>query len=183
MMQEWVNLLKESLATENQNRPSVMILATLSRNGSPRARSIVCRAIDDDGTIWFVSDSRSKKNAQIRNDRRVEVVFWLPALRRQLRIRGEVRVIDANAPRRIELWKSLSDETRAMFTWPAPGEDRVDRDNAFAKSLPSDAGPASTFEAIAIHPRLVEQLDLDDHPHARRQWRRKNAWRAERINP
>jgi pyridoxamine 5'-phosphate oxidase len=183
MIQECVNLLRDALATENKDRPPVMILATLSRNGSPRARSLVCRAIDDNGTVWFVSDSRSKKNAQIRNDRRVEAVFWLPMLRRQFRIRGEARVIDPNDPRRVELWKSLSDATRAMFTWPTPGEKRSDSDEAFTKMLPTDAAPASFFEAIAIHPRLVEELDLSDHPHARRHWRRKDGWLAEPINP
>ena len=93
MIDEWVKLLREAIRSEQPDRPSVMILATLSRNGSPRARAVVCRAIDEDGTIWCVSDSRSKKNSQIQSDRRVEAVFWLPNLRRQFRVRGEARVI------------------------------------------------------------------------------------------
>src|SRR5438105_1217406 len=102
MMDEWLNLLRETLKSENADRPAVMTVATLSRNGSPRARCVVCRAIDDDGSIWFVSDARSKKNRQIKLDRHVEAVFWLASLRRQFRIRGEARVVGASDPRTIE---------------------------------------------------------------------------------
>src|SRR5207248_52820 len=70
---------------------------------------VVCRAIDDDGSIWFVSDARSKKNRQIKLDRRVEAVFWLPNLKLQFRIRGEARVVGASEPRTIELWQALPD--------------------------------------------------------------------------
>src|SRR4051794_40770616 len=155
-MNEWLNLLRESLASEAADRPAVIVLATLSRNGSPRARCVVCRAIDDDGSIWFVSDSRSKKNQQIKLDRRVEAVFWLANLRRQFRIRGEARVVGSSEPRAIELWKNLTDATRAMFAWPAPGETRQNTDESFLTSLSADASPPQTFEAIAIHPSLVE---------------------------
>jgi pyridoxamine 5'-phosphate oxidase len=182
-MNEWLNLLRESLASESADRPAVMTLATLSRNGSPRARCVVCRAIDDDGSIWFVSDARSKKNQQIKLDRRVEAVFWLANLKRQFRIRGEARVIGAPEPRAIELWKHLPDSTRAMFAWPAPGEPRQSSDDSFRTSLSVDVSPPATFEAIAIHPSLVETLDLNEHPHRRLRFRRKHGWGAEQINP
>jgi pyridoxamine 5'-phosphate oxidase len=180
-MDEWLNLLRESLASESADRPAVIVLATLSRNGSPRARCVVCRAIDDDGSIWFVSDARSKKNQQIKLDRRVEAVFWLANLKRQFRIRGEARVIGASDPRAVELWQALPDVTRAMFTWPAPGEPL--QNTSFLTSLSADASPPQTFEAIAIHPSFVEVLDLNEHPHRRQRFRRKNGWRAEQVNP
>ena len=183
MTHEWLQLLNESLAAENPDRPAVMTLATLSRNGSPRARSVICRAIDDDGTIWITSDARSRKNGQIKTDRRIEAVFWLPTRRLQFRIRGEARLVSAPHRRAVELWKSLSDSTRAMFTWPVPGESCTEPDDAFPATLSSDAPPPESFWAIAIHPRLVDALDLHDHPHRRRRWRRKYEWRAERINP
>ncbi len=183
MTHEWLQRLTEALAAESPDRPAVMTLATLSQNGSPRARLVICRVIDDDGTIWIVSDARSRKNGQVKTDRRVEAVFWLPTRRLQFRIRGEARLIPATHRRALELWKSLSDSTRAMFTWPAPGESRSDSDDAFATILSSDAPPPDSFQAIAIHARLVEELDLTDHPHRRQRWRRKNGWRAELLNP
>jgi pyridoxamine 5'-phosphate oxidase len=181
-MNEWLNLLRATIKAEGADRPVVMTLATLSRNGSPRARGVICRGIDDDGSIWFVSDARSKKNQQIKLDRRVEAVFWLPSLKRQVRIRGEARVIGAADNRAQQLWKDLPDSTRAFFTWPAPGEPRCDTDN-FADALPADAPAPSFFEAIAIHPTLVEVLDLTEHPHLRKRFRRKKGWTAEEINP
>src|SRR2546430_4152287 len=146
MMDEWLNLLRESLRSDSADGPAVMTLATLSRNGSPRARCVVCRAIDDDGSIWFVSDSRSKKNQQIKLDRRIEAVFWFPNLKRQFRIRGEARVIGATEPRAIELWRDLSDSIRAMFAWPTPGEPRQLADDSFITSLSADLPTLPSFE-------------------------------------
>jgi pyridoxamine 5'-phosphate oxidase len=178
-MHEWVNLLRSAVESTS---PAVMVLATLSRNGSPRARSVVCRTIDDDGTIWFVSDSRTAKSRQIKLDRRVETVLWFANLRRQFRIRGEARVVLGSDRRARQMWQALPDATRAMFTWPSPGDPLAAAD-AFAASLSADSPSPQSFEAIAIHPTLVEELDLNPHPHRRTRWRRKKQWAAERINP
>ena len=118
-MHEWVKLLRDAIAAEG-DRPTVMALATVSRNGSPRVRNVVCRRIDDDGVLWFVSDARSRKNQQIRLRRTVEVVFWMPLAKRQLRIRGEARIVPHDGLKAVELWRALPDHTRLLFAWPAP---------------------------------------------------------------
>jgi hypothetical protein len=56
-------------------------------------------------------------------------------------------------------------------------------DDAFAKSVSADMPPPASFEAIAIHPSIVEALDLNEHPHRRERWKRKGGWRRERLNP
>ena len=86
-MHEWITRLRNAIEQENSDRPQVMTLATVSRKGSPRARSVICRKISDDGDIWITSDARSKKGEQIRKDQRVELVLWLPRVRRQYRLR------------------------------------------------------------------------------------------------
>jgi hypothetical protein len=83
----------------------------------------------------------------------------------------------------MQLWKSIPDATRAMFAWPAPADPRMMNDQAFAQSLPVDAIAADCFEAIAICPTVVEELDLNPHPYRRRRWRRKCNWIAEELNP
>jgi len=181
-MDQWLKILRDSLTRENEDRPTVMILATLSRNGSPRARCVVCRAIDNDGSIWFVSDKRSRKNEQIRMHRTVELVFWLPNLKRQYRVRGEGRIAAPDDARTGSLWHDLPDTTRATFFWPEPGAPKRD-DAEFAREIGSDIGPPANFQAIAIHPTLVEELDLTSHPHRRQRWRRKTQWRVQQLNP
>jgi len=183
MIDEWLNLLRNATRDEFADRPVLMTLATVSRNQRPRARMIVCRAIDDDGTIWIIADARSRKNRQIRDEPRVEILFWLPSLRRQFRIRGKAAIERSNHPRSMHLWKSIPDATRAMFTWPTPGDQRAMNNEAFARSLPADAIAPEYFEAIAIHPTFVEELDLNPHPHRRRRWRHKCKWITEELNP
>ncbi|HEX3358827.1 MAG TPA: pyridoxamine 5'-phosphate oxidase family protein [Tepidisphaeraceae bacterium] len=182
-MDEWLTQLKETIEAAREDGQIVMTLATLSRNGSPRARAVVLRAVEEDGSIWFVSDARSKKNQQIQLDRRVEAVIWFAEARLQYRVRGEARVIESSDPRCAALWKQLSDATRAMFTWPTPGERRDALPEHFAAELSVDAAIPATFQAIAIHPTLVEETNLNPHPHRRRRWRRKTGWVEEELNP
>lgn len=182
-MKEWLNRLNEALKREYVDRPVVMTLATVSRSGAPRARSVICRKIDEHGTIWLVSDSRSKKNSQIRRHRRVELVIWLPSARTQFRIRGKARVVKAAKPAAQALWRSLSDAARALFLWPEPGQRRIEPDTAFPASVSARQMPPETFQAIAIFPRWVEELDLRTHPHQRKRWRGKRDWALEIVNP
>jgi pyridoxamine 5'-phosphate oxidase len=182
-MDEWLKQFNELVEAAKADGPVILTLATLSRNGSPRARAVVLRSVEEDGSIWVVSDGRSKKNQQIRLDRRVETVFWLADARIQYRIRGEARVIESSDPRSALLWSQLSDATRAMFTWPEPGVRRDRLPEHFATELPPESPMPATFQAIAIHPTLVEETNLNPHPHRRRRWRRKTGWAEEEVNP
>jgi pyridoxamine 5'-phosphate oxidase len=186
MMIEWLNILTSALADEYADRPRVMTLATVAPDGSPRARSVVCRRIDDaDGSMWIASDARSEKNAQVRANPNVECVFWLARLRRQYRLRGVATVItptyDATAR---EVWRGMSPESRALFLWPPPGEPRVGTApvDAFPRVNPSDDLPP-TFEVIMVKPAVVEELDLNPHPHRRRRWTVESNWAVQELNP
>jgi pyridoxamine 5'-phosphate oxidase len=165
-MHEWITRLRKAIEQENSDRPLVMTLATVSRKGSPRARSVICRKITDEGDIWITSDARSKKGEQIQRNRRVELVIWLPTVRRQYRLRGKAHIISAEDSTAKELWAGLSDASKAMFFWHSVGEQRP------------TASPPDTFEAIAICPTRVEELDLTVEPHRVWRWSEKGGRKA-----
>src|SRR5687768_7583827 len=122
-MMVWVAEFRSSLEREFGDHPRVAALATVDESDHPRARSVVCRQVEDDGTTWYTSDARSAKNRQLSREPRAEAVFWLPMLREQYRISGRVDIIrpgDAEDVR-THAWDTLSSASRALFLWPDPG--------------------------------------------------------------
>ena len=69
-----------------------------------------------------------------------------------------------------------------MFYWPAPGAPRKDGAEAFMEQNDAPA-PSTTFQVIILHPRAVDYLRLDLHPHERRRWRVEAGWAREALNP
>jgi pyridoxamine 5'-phosphate oxidase len=163
----------------------VMTLATVATDGSPRARSVICRRIDPDCSFWFTTDARSAKCDQLRANRAAEAVSWMPEVRQQFRVRGIVDLLNGDHPgsERDTLWKQLSDESRAMFFWPHPGSPRVTEADAFPLRVEAGQSPPSTFELLALRGSEVEHLDLGQRPHRRLQWRAANGWACETLNP
>jgi pyridoxamine 5'-phosphate oxidase len=185
-MSEWIGELRSALAGEYGDRPSFATLATVDKGGSPRARTVVCRKVADDGTIYIASDARSEKNEQVRANAQAEVVFWLPTLREQFRLFGSTRVMAANPAEaaRADLWRALSDAARALFFWPSPGARRIDPPEAYPQAMTADQPVPANFEVIIVKPRRVEHLSLSVHPHRRRRWMLAGKWTAAaEINP
>ncbi len=178
-MIEWVGLLQAALTAEFHTGPMIASLATVDGHHRPRARSMVIRRIEADGSLWFCTDGRSDKAGEVRESPFAEVVFWLPSLREQFRVAGSVgRATDLE---RTELWGELSDAARALFAWPAPGRPRADE--PFPKGLPREAPIPDNFEAMLVRPDRVDHLDLTGHPHRRTRWEGPPSWEAREINP
>jgi pyridoxamine 5'-phosphate oxidase len=182
MVREWVDSLRSALEREFADRPRVVTLATVGRDGAARARSVVVRRIKDDGVHLFVSDARSEKNKELRIRMEAEVVYWLASQRVQFRLRGPAvpkRSIGAR-----DVWKELSDATRATFFWPAPGEPRVDAAEEFPAGVGRDVEPPESYELIRFMPMEVERLNLNPHPHDRRRWvMTEQGWQEAWLNP
>ena len=178
--------MSRALKEEYGDRPHTCTLATVDKNGAPRARSVVCRKVGADGSVWIVSDARSEKNEQLKALPQAEVVFWLPAIREQFRLLGSVKIIagSSNEPSRTELWRGLSDSSRALFYWPSPGAKRIDPPENFATGKDGATPPPQNFEVLIVRPRRVEQLQLAPHPHRRRRWMLAGNWSAAaEVNP
>lgn len=182
MSASWITELRQALRDEFDDAPWVVTLATIDADGSPDARSVICRRVDDEGTLWVASDARSRKNAQLRERQGAAMVFWLPTLRVQIRVRGGCDVLPSADPQAVPLWHDLTDASRALFLWPAPGEPRKQED-VFPQGAPATAPVPPTFEVIRLWPRLVERLDLAVRPHRRRRWRADEGWREVELNP
>lgn len=110
-----------------------------------------------------------------------ELVLWTPHERQQFRVRGAVEIVRSGEIR-ADMWTDLSDNARALFFGPPPGEPRRP-DERFIDVVSSDVPPPETFVLLALRPVEVEALELNEFPHRRRRWKRANRWQVEMINP
>ena len=69
--------------------PNVMTLATADKTGKPAARIVLLKGFDEQGFTFYTNYNSHKGNDLDENPRAALVFFW-PALERQVRIEGTV---------------------------------------------------------------------------------------------
>jgi pyridoxamine 5'-phosphate oxidase len=175
---DWLSAFRAVLQRQPTG-PLIMTLATVDA-GVPRARSVVCREIGEDGRLWFTTDSRSHKIREVRAANIAEAVYWSAATRDQFRIHGVIATDAENADRH---WRALTDATRATFLWPAPGEERDPNPAHFPQAVAGDSPVPPSFALLVLTPTEVEHLSLVGHPHRRRRWSAGGGWKPLELNP
>ncbi|GGO86851.1 pyridoxine/pyridoxamine 5'-phosphate oxidase [Marinobacterium nitratireducens] len=71
-----------------------MTLATAAADGMPSVRIVLLKHFDVDGFCWY-TDYRSRKGQELAANPRAEIMFYWPALERQVRIGGTVEPLAA----------------------------------------------------------------------------------------
>ena len=69
--------------------PNSMTLATADADGKPSARTILLKGLDKGGFVFYTNYS-SRKGTELEVNPRAALVFYWPALERQVRVEGEV---------------------------------------------------------------------------------------------
>lgn len=81
----------EACATIKTANPNAMTLATVSEQGEPSARVVLCKAMDaDSGHLVFYTNYASLKARQLDATGRAAAVFHWDTLERQIRVQGPV---------------------------------------------------------------------------------------------
>jgi len=81
--------LEEATRKAVRRNPNAMSLATVSADGQPSARIVLCRAfIPDPGYLVFYTNYRSRKARELEASPRVAALFHWDGLGRQVRIEG-----------------------------------------------------------------------------------------------
>jgi pyridoxamine 5'-phosphate oxidase len=102
-------------ATAAARNATAMTLATVTADGRPAARMVICRGFDvRAGWFVFYTDHESDKGMQLRAHPRAALVFHWDAFERQVRIDGPVTVApDVDSDR---YWSTRPPEARAAST-------------------------------------------------------------------
>lgn len=81
----WLEEAREALPDDATS----MTLATADADGTPSARIVLLKHFDAEGFCWY-TDYRSRKGRELAANPRAELLFYWPALERQVRITGTV---------------------------------------------------------------------------------------------
>lgn len=73
----------------NLPEPTAMTLATASKDGIPSARIVLLKEFDARGFVFY-TNHLSQKGRELSENPKAALVFFWPALERQIRISGEV---------------------------------------------------------------------------------------------
>jgi len=163
-------------------------LATVAADGSPRVRTLVFRGWAAAATLDLLTDGRSAKAAELRQEPRVELCWLLPKARCQFRLRGQRQQLDPDSilAARTQHWQQLNPGARALWGWPQPGANfdaTSDATGPFPAELAYGTPLPDCFELVRIAVEQVELLELTGHPHQRRRWRADQGWAEQRLNP
>jgi pyridoxamine 5'-phosphate oxidase len=166
-----------------------MTLATASPDGVPSVRMVSLRGIED-GALRFFTHAGSRKTVELDANPRAALLFYYPALRRQLRIDGVVEALPredaeryfATRPPRAQLAAVVSRQGRA-----SPGIDVLRaRLDALEQQLAGAAVPCpDDFVGYRLLPEAVEFWQGDsDRMHERvTHLREHGTWRTLALQP
>ncbi|MGK7923260.1 MAG: Npun_F5749 family FMN-dependent PPOX-type flavoprotein [Trichodesmium sp.] len=188
----WRSLLAKSL---HRNRSLVysryLQLATVTDEGKPANRTIVFRGfVENTNQLKFITDSRSQKVEEIEKTPWGEICWYFPKTREQFRLTGKLTIIQANHPHpkiaqaRQTTWQEISDNARQQFTWPNPGDKRIEV-SGFELPPPNLENPLSNFCLLLLDPTKVDLLELRGEPQNRWFYQKDNHqhWSIQAINP
>lgn len=75
------------------NDPNAMALATTDAEGMPNVRMVLLKGADASGFVFY-SNSESDKGVELAANMKAAAVFHWKSLRRQIRIRGPVEIVE-----------------------------------------------------------------------------------------
>ncbi len=79
----------------NSIQPDAMTVASATKEGNPSARMMLLKDVDGDGFVFF-TNQESRKGGEFSRNAQVAIVFWWPALERQVRVEGIVEKVSDN---------------------------------------------------------------------------------------
>ncbi len=90
LFREW---LDEATASE-PNDPNAMALATVDETGLPNVRMVLLKGFDEAGFVFY-TNTESNKGRELLGQGKAAICLHWKSLRRQVRARGPVAVVDA----------------------------------------------------------------------------------------
>jgi hypothetical protein len=160
-------------AVESARHPfHLLTLATIGLDAAPQIRTVVLRRFDEStgggqACVWFHTDSRSPKLAQIGHRPAVALHWYDIARRLQLRVSARAVVHHLDAVARAA-WSRARPMSRACYGSPSPPGEPLESFPA-APPVPEEDSPAgfAHFAAVGCLFDSLELLELASGGHRR----------------
>lgn len=158
VVEEWLQAAAEQLRHVG-GEPGAATLATVDASGMPDARVVL---VKDATPMWFrlYSDAGSAKAVQLQGNPQVALLFYWPALHRQLRVRGVVQPVLAQVaaeyfvsrPRSSRLAAAISEQSRPLGS----RAELMARMRSIAAQPPAPEAVPSSWRGWDVHSVSVE---------------------------
>jgi pyridoxamine 5'-phosphate oxidase len=177
-------------AIDNQLiEPNAMTLATVDADGQPWSRTVLLKACDDRGFVFFTNYEGAKAR-HLAHEPRCALTFWWSAHERQVNITGRVEKVSRAETEsyfemrplfsRLGAWASRQSEV-------LPSREPLEKAFAEMEARFGDHVPAPpNWGGYAVHPQTIEfwqgrQSRLHDRLRYTRQ--ASGGWKIERLSP
>ena len=160
-------------------------MATVTAEGHPKNRTVVFRGFGvDDVSLLVITDSRSEKIVELKQNASVEVAWYFTRTSEQFRISAVTTCVDyrcqseEDSALREQVWQQLSEAARAQFFWRSPGRP-VDTGTI----APVTVTPPETFALLKLTPVAIDHLVLSKVQTRRRSQLKDGRWHEHWVNP
>ena len=170
-------------------------LATVRLDGTPANRTVVFRGfLTGTNQLQIITDRRSEKITELAKQSQAEICWYFSKSREQFRLLGTLSIIDAQEieptrqKAREKVWREISDNARAQFSWPTPKAPRTAAEDSLfisTLSLEQQTEPSVNFCLGLLQAREVDHLQLKPRPQQRHYYiySPEQTWLTEAVNP
>jgi pyridoxamine 5'-phosphate oxidase len=178
------------VVTAGLPEPNAMIVATAAADGRPSARTVLLKALDERGFVFFTNHS-SRKGVELAANPHASLVFpWYP-MTRQVVVRGEVERVDpaqtaayfASRPRESQIGAWASPQSAVIDSRAALDAAQAEIESRFADT--DDIPVPPEWGGLRVRPETVEFWQgRVGRLHDRLRYRRSGGdWAVERLAP
>ncbi len=193
-MSDWQSLLHNSLeSTRDEPESRFFQLATIDSKGMSQNRTVVCRDVFNQhdnraqqDTVWFISDTRSAKFAELSYQPNAAVCWYFTTTREQYRLNVTAVIRTPKSDRSLceHYWQLLSASAREQFLWGQPASPRAQPQQPLQSNVADTNEVPAHFCVVALQINEVDYLNLKGNPQQRQHFVKRNEqWHCADLIP